>query len=133
MFFIGGKGRGRGEINCHSIPTHCHLSPLFHSHAPSLLNLNVVPHSAPDYFDATTVARDLGDNWALKSSNLRKLLRNLETYYHTDLCKTTDLFTTVDVSTIAKENDADGIASLVELVAAAAVQCDNRGRSYPGS
>jgi len=24
---------------------------------------------APDYFDPTTIARHLGDNWALKSSN----------------------------------------------------------------
>mmetsp|Transcript_407 Transcript_407/g.901 ORF Transcript_407/g.901 Transcript_407/m.901 type:complete len:654 (+) Transcript_407:157-2118(+) len=86
---------------------------------------------APDYFDATTIARDLGDNWALKSSNLRKLLRNLETYYHNDLNKTTDLFATIDVSAIAKESDADGIANLVELVAAAAVQCENRAEIVP--
>ena len=88
-------------------------------------------HSAPDYFDPTTVTRDLGDNWALKSSNLRKLLRNLEVYYHSELDKTSDLFSSLDVSAIAKEADAHGIVSLVELVAAAAVQCEKRGEIVP--
>jgi len=88
-------------------------------------------HSAPDYFDPTTVTRDLGDNWALKSSNLRKLLRNLEVYYHSELDKTSELFSSLDVSAIAKEADAHGIVSLVELVAAAAVQCEKRGEIVP--
>eukprot|EP00561_Arcocellulus_cornucervis_P014855 CAMPEP_0185804044 /NCGR_PEP_ID=MMETSP1322-20130828/3029_1 /TAXON_ID=265543 /ORGANISM="Minutocellus polymorphus, Strain RCC2270" /LENGTH=653 /DNA_ID=CAMNT_0028500001 /DNA_START=94 /DNA_END=2055 /DNA_ORIENTATION=- len=86
---------------------------------------------APDYFDPTTVTRDLGDNWALKSSNLRKLLRNLEVYYHSELDKTSDLFSSLDVSAIAKEADVHGIVSLVELVAAAAVQCEKRGEIVP--
>ena len=37
----------------------------------------------------------------------------------------------MDVSAIAKEADADGIVSLVELVAAAAVQCEKRGEIVP--
>ena len=113
------------------LPILTHVSPLHLSLGLLSLLLLLPPTSAPEYFDATTVARDLGDNWALKSSNLRKLLRNLETYYHNDLNKTTDLFATIDVSAIAKESDADGIANLVELVAAAAVQCDNRAEIVP--
>jgi len=87
--------------------------------------------SAPEYFDASTVARDLGDNWALKSSNLRKLLRNLETYYSDALAKSVTDLDGIDLSAIAREGDAAGLASLIELVAAAAVQCDHRGEIVP--
>lgn len=83
-------------------------------------------HSAPSYFDPTTIARHLGDNWVLKSSNLRKLLRNLEHYFHEDLHKDTD-FRDIDQNKIAKEADYSQIASLVELVAAAAVTCPEKG------
>lgn len=82
--------------------------------------------SAPAYFDPTTIARHLGDNWALKSSNLRKLIRNLEDYYHEGLFKDAD-FRGINLTAIAKESDATHIRSLVELVAAAAVTCADKG------
>lgn len=81
---------------------------------------------APDHFDASTVARDLGDNWALKASNLRKLLRNLETYYQDGLGKSAD-FELVDVPAISRTGDPDAVANLVELIAGAAVSCEERG------
>ena len=82
---------------------------------------------APDYFDPTTIARHLGDNWALKSSNLRKLLRNLEEFYHDQLGKDAAFGTcTSKVASIARSSDREAIAELFELVAAAAVTCDNR-------
>ena len=109
-----------------------HVAPSHHTCLPICPHHHQSPrHSAPDYFDPTTVTRDLGDNWALKSSNLRKLLRNLEVYYHSELDKTSDLFSSLDVSAIAKEADVHGIVSLVELVAAAAVQCEKRGEIVP--
>lgn len=82
---------------------------------------------APDHFDPTTIARDLGDNWALKSSNLRKLCRNLETYFHEVLGKDAD-FEAVgsSISSISRHSDRDGIIVLVELVAAATVQCEDK-------
>eukprot|EP00567_Pseudictyota_dubia_P013791 CAMPEP_0197457288 /NCGR_PEP_ID=MMETSP1175-20131217/45637_1 /TAXON_ID=1003142 /ORGANISM="Triceratium dubium, Strain CCMP147" /LENGTH=102 /DNA_ID=CAMNT_0042991615 /DNA_START=40 /DNA_END=344 /DNA_ORIENTATION=- len=61
----------------------------------------VLGEIAPDHFDPSTVARDLGDNWALKASNLRKLLRNLETYYKDGLGKSAD-FESVDVPAISR-------------------------------
>eukprot|EP00934_Nitzschia_sp_Nitz4_P000573 Nitzschia sp. Nitz4//scaffold141_size107518//66940//68781//NITZ4_004284-RA/size107518-augustus-gene-0.84-mRNA-1//1//CDS//3329536312//573//frame0 len=80
---------------------------------------------APDHFDPTTIARHLGDNWALKSSNLRKLVRNLEWYYHEDLKKDTNFAEiTADLGNIARTGDAEAIAEVVELVAAAAVTCE---------
>jgi len=81
---------------------------------------------APDHFDPSTVARDLGDNWALKASNLRKLLRNLETYYRDGLGKSAD-FESVDVPSISRSGDPESVANLVELIAGAAVSCEARG------
>mmetsp|Transcript_5479 Transcript_5479/g.8450 ORF Transcript_5479/g.8450 Transcript_5479/m.8450 type:complete len:602 (+) Transcript_5479:213-2018(+) len=80
---------------------------------------------APDHFDPNTIARNLEGNWALKSSNLRKLMRNLETFYHEDLKKTADF--DVSISDIARKSDKAQIARVFELVAAAAVTCENRG------
>jgi protein HOOK3 len=100
-----------------------HLSLLFKKKL-----LTQTHNSAPDYFDPTTIARHLGDNWALKSSNLRKLLRNLEYYYHEELKKDADFEEqTSALGIIAKSGDPAAIASLVELVAAAAVTCERKG------
>lgn len=67
----------------------------------------------------------MGDNWALKASNLRKLLRNLENYYHIELKKDAD-FSSVDMQKMAREGDPDSIAVAAELVAAAAVTCPEK-------
>lgn len=84
---------------------------------------------APDHFDASTIARGLGDNWALKSSNLRKLTRNLENYFHEVLHKDADFESAAGkVSAIARHGDRDAIASIFELLAAAAVTCEERSK-----
>lgn len=80
---------------------------------------------APDYFDPTTIARHLGDNWALKSSNLRKLIRNLENYYHFELKKDTD-WSAVDMQKVARTSDPEQIAVLCQMVAAAVVTCPEK-------
>ena len=87
----------------------------------TLIHLN---YRAPDYFDTKSIARHLGDNWALKSSNLRKLLRNLEHFYHEALSKDAE-FDAIDITSMAKESE--GVMALVELVAAAAVTCEDKG------
>jgi len=83
-----------------------------------------------DHFDPTTIARDLGENWALKLTNLRKLIKNLEVYYNEDLAKSFD-FGSIDIAGIARSADNNEaqthIATLFGLVAAAAVQCEDRG------
>lgn len=67
----------------------------------------------------------MGDNWALKSSNLRKLVRNLEWYFHEDLKKDADFEKiTANLGNIARTGDRVALAGLVELVAAAAVTCE---------
>lgn len=85
--------------------------------------------SAPNHFDPTTIARHLGDNWALKSSNLRKLVRNLEYYCHEDLSKDApESFREIssNIGKISRTGDASAIAPLVELVAAVAVTCPQK-------
>lgn len=83
---------------------------------------------SPDHFDPSTIARDLGSNWALKANNLRKLLRNLETYYHEILHKTTDFDTlAASISSIARQQDKEAIAAFIEIITAAAVTCDEKG------
>ena len=53
-------------------------------------------------------------------------MRNLEDFYHEGLFKDAD-FESIPLTAIAKENDSDGVASLVELVAAASVTCADKG------
>ena len=60
----------------------------------------------------------------MKSSNLRKLIRNLEHFFHEALSKDAD-FDAIDITAMAKE--AEGVSTLVELVAAAAVTCEEKG------
>lgn len=110
------------------------ISPFFGSGALVSLTFafilfHIRLYSAPDHFDPTTIARHLGDNWALKSSNLRKLVRNLEYYYHEDLQKDApDSFQELgsNLGKIARTGDGDALEPLVELVAAAAVTCPQK-------
>jgi protein HOOK3 len=82
----------------------------------------------PQHFDATTISRG-NTNWALKANNLRKLLRNLESYFQSNLYKTTNfaLFSEV-ITDIAKQEDVQAIALFVELITAACVTCDDRAK-----
>lgn len=89
----------------------------------------VLSEIAPNHFDPTTIARHLGDNWALKSSNLRKLVRNLEYYCHEDLSKDApESFREIssNVGKISRTGEASDIEPLVELVAAVAVTCPQK-------
>ena len=70
-------------------------------------------------------------NWALKGNNLRKLLRNLESYFHTTLHKTTNFQSLSDsISSIAREQGGfkENIAEFIEVIVGAAVTCEDRGR-----
>lgn len=71
----------------------------------------------------------MGDNWALKSSNLRKLVRNLEYYCHEDLSKDApETFRELssNIGKISRTGDVSAIEPLVELVAAVAVTCPQK-------
>ena len=80
-----------------------------------------------DHFDPSSIGRDFGENWALKASNLKKLVRNLEDFYHDELGKDAE-FASLSSRTneIAKGEDMDGLMEIVELVMVAATLCDDR-------
>jgi len=80
-----------------------------------------------DHFDPTTIARDLGDNWALKATNLKKLLRNLEEYYHEELQKDADFESIAsNINALAKGEDLENILAFVELIALAVTTCEDK-------
>ncbi len=90
-------------------------------------------HSAPDHFDPSSVQPQ--KNWALKANNLRKLVRNLETYCHTVLNKTTDFsHLSTTASNIARSDGSpnaevtEDLSAFVEIITAVAVTCEDRGR-----
>mmetsp|Transcript_18136 Transcript_18136/g.39201 ORF Transcript_18136/g.39201 Transcript_18136/m.39201 type:complete len:564 (+) Transcript_18136:337-2028(+) len=80
-----------------------------------------------DHFNATAIARDLGTNWALKATNLKKLLRNLEEFYHEELQKDADFESiSTHINAIAREEDLDNLMAFVELIAVAVTTCEDK-------
>jgi protein HOOK3 len=80
-----------------------------------------------DHFNATAIARDVGNNWALRAANLKKLLRNLEEFYHEVLQKDSDFESlSTHINDIAKEEDLDHLMAFVELIAVAVTTCDDK-------
>ena len=83
--------------------------------------------SSMDHFDPTSISHEVGNNWALKAANLRKLIRNLQDYFHEVLNKDADFETILSsINDIAKDVDIDAILAVVELVAVAAISCEDR-------
>uniref|UniRef100_A0A7S1G1I6 HOOK N-terminal domain-containing protein n=1 Tax=Corethron hystrix TaxID=216773 RepID=A0A7S1G1I6_9STRA len=80
----------------------------------------------PIHFDPHSVAVNLGDNWALKGSNLRKLIRKLEDYLYSVLNKNCQALSSVDLSKISRNADPSNIISLFEIILAAAISSENR-------
>ncbi|KAL3792372.1 hypothetical protein ACHAW5_010773 [Stephanodiscus triporus] len=80
-----------------------------------------------DHFNATAIARDMGNNWALRAANLKKLLRNLEEFYHEVLRKDSDFESlSAHINDIAKEEDLDHLMAFVELIALAVTTCEDK-------
>lgn len=105
-----------------------------HELSDGIILFEALSDIAPDHFDPSTVSRG-NTNWALKANNLRKLVRKLESYFHGTLSKTTNFEALSDlISTIARNDDpdsidcAEGIAQFIEIITAAAVTCEDKGR-----
>uniref|UniRef100_A0A7S2PHT1 HOOK N-terminal domain-containing protein n=1 Tax=Leptocylindrus danicus TaxID=163516 RepID=A0A7S2PHT1_9STRA len=80
------------------------------------------------HFVKNTITRKLGENWALKITNLHKIVNNLDIFFREELHKTAhDILQTIDITAIARHSDMAHILKLFSIVAAAAVQCENRG------
>jgi protein HOOK3 len=80
-----------------------------------------------DHFDPTSITHEAGNNWALKATNLRKLVRNLQDYYHEVLRKDADFESILsNINETVKDSDPEGLLAIVELVAVAAISCEDR-------
>lgn len=85
---------------------------------------------APDWFDdewMSKVKKDAaGDNWRLKCSNLKKLLKGIMDYYTEVLNMDIIGFNLPDVSCIAEKNDKAELGRLLQLILGCAVNCDEK-------
>ncbi|RQM12556.1 hypothetical protein DD237_006523 [Peronospora effusa] len=86
----------------------------------------IMHHIDAEYMNLEQITEQSDNNWALKSNNLKTLLRAVEQFYTDELgqiCHTEDL---VDPLLIAKENDVHEVSKLTELLLGCAVQCPNK-------
>ncbi|KAL8014727.1 putative hook-like protein family [Plasmopara halstedii] len=86
----------------------------------------IMHHIDGEYVNLEQINDQPGSNWALKSNNLKTLLRAVELFYTDELgqmCQANEL---VDPSLIAKENDVHEVSKLTELLLGCAVQCPNK-------
>lgn len=74
---------------------------------------------------------DAKSNWAFRSSNLKTLIRNIDSFYRDELGLIPDV-NIIDAALIAKYDDTttelveNEIAKLIELILGCAVQCDEK-------
>ncbi|KAG7397562.1 Protein Hook 1 [Phytophthora boehmeriae] len=80
----------------------------------------------PDCLNLEQINEQPGGNWALKSNNIKTLLRAVELFYTDELGQICPADELVDPLLIAKENDVHEVAKLVELLLGCAVQCPNK-------
>uniref|UniRef100_A0A8C5E5J5 Calponin-homology (CH) domain-containing protein n=1 Tax=Gouania willdenowi TaxID=441366 RepID=A0A8C5E5J5_GOUWI len=83
----------------------------------------------PAWFNATWLGRikeDNGDNWRLKVSNLKKILKSMLEYYHDVLGHQLSEEHLPDVSLIGEMGDVTELGKLVQLVLGCAVSCEKK-------
>lgn len=81
------------------------------------------------YFTDAWVSRvkpDVGDNWRLKISNLKKILKGILDYNHEVLGQQINDFTLPDVSLIAEHSDAAELGRMLQLILGCAVNCEQK-------
>eukprot|EP00292_Cryptomonas_paramecium_P015426 CAMPEP_0113700984 /NCGR_PEP_ID=MMETSP0038_2-20120614/24298_1 /TAXON_ID=2898 /ORGANISM="Cryptomonas paramecium" /LENGTH=135 /DNA_ID=CAMNT_0000624777 /DNA_START=47 /DNA_END=450 /DNA_ORIENTATION=+ /assembly_acc=CAM_ASM_000170 len=80
---------------------------------------------APDSFEIGSVIEDVSDNLILKTKNVKKLLKAIETYYQTVLIRDCREVSNIDAASVASGN-SESITSVLQLVLGCAVQCDGK-------
>ncbi len=82
---------------------------------------------APKFFDPDIdgIKKDVGSNWGLRLTNLKKLQKNLISFYEETLDQKISL-DDVDMTSIAKSGNKKSLLVLLEWILGAAVQCDGR-------
>ncbi|KPI94994.1 Protein hook [Papilio xuthus] len=81
---------------------------------------------APEYFTPTWISKiktDVGHNWRLKVSNLKKILEGVVDYHQDILNLSLQEFSRPDVVNIAENADPSDLGRLLQLVLSCAVNC----------
>ncbi|XP_068626282.1 protein hook isoform X2 [Battus philenor] len=81
---------------------------------------------APEYFEPTWISKiktDVGHNWRLKVSNLKKILEGVVDYHQDILNLSLQEFSRPDVVNIAENADPNDLGRLLQLVLSCAVNC----------
>lgn len=80
----------------------------------------------PSFFGELSGLGDTTENWALSASNIKKVIRSLESYYESVLKKGITDLNGIDANSIAKDHDEDMLFNLLEIVIGVAVQCEDK-------
>ncbi|KAK2818998.1 hypothetical protein Q5P01_024559 [Channa striata] len=81
------------------------------------------------YFNDTWISRikpDVGDNWRLKVSNLKKILKGILDYNQEVLGQHINDFTLPDVNLIGEHSDAAELGRMLQLILGCAVNCEQK-------
>ncbi|XP_069623781.1 protein Hook homolog 3 isoform X1 [Ranitomeya imitator] len=83
----------------------------------------------PTYFDENWLNRiktDVGDNWRLKISNLKKILKGILDYNHEILGHQINDFALPDVCLVGEHSDASELGRMLQLILGCAVKCEQK-------
>ncbi|CAH0480172.1 unnamed protein product [Peronospora belbahrii] len=86
----------------------------------------IMHHIDAEYMNLEQLHDQSSGNWALKSNNLKTLLRAVELFYTDELGQICHAEEIVDPLLIAKENNVHEVAKLTELLLGCAVQSPNK-------
>ncbi|XP_018606174.1 protein Hook homolog 3 isoform X2 [Scleropages formosus] len=81
------------------------------------------------YFNESWISRiktDVGDNWRLKISNLKKILKGILDYNHEVLGQQINDFTLPDVNLVGEHSDAAELGRMLQLILGCAVNCEQK-------
>ncbi|KAF4072893.1 hypothetical protein AMELA_G00252520 [Ameiurus melas] len=72
------------------------------------------------------IKSEVGDNWRLKISNLKKILKGILDYNHEVLGQQINDFTLPDVNLIGEHSDAAELGRMLQLILGCAVNCEQK-------
>ncbi|XP_001381116.1 protein Hook homolog 1 isoform X1 [Monodelphis domestica] len=81
------------------------------------------------WFDDSWLSRikeDVGDNWRIKASNLKKVLQGITRYYHEFLGQQISEELIPDLSQITEHSDPTELGRLLQLILGCAVNCEKK-------
>ncbi|XP_066966907.1 protein Hook homolog 3 isoform X1 [Macrobrachium rosenbergii] len=90
---------------------------------------NVLHQIAPEYFTQFWLGKikaDVGDNWRLKVSNLRKVQQGIVDYYQEQLNQNIKHFPLPDLNKIGEHDDQEELGRMLQLILGCAVNCESK-------